>query len=93
MKHTCACCGKKFRPRGDNHRYCEDKRCQRARKTRWQKKKLVQDLDYRENQNSAQKEWKSKHPEYWREYRAKHPEYKQRGRGCFIALCFYGKLL
>lgn len=78
----CIHCGKTFspNPKVKNQRYCSDERCQRARRTMWQREKMAKDPDYRDNQRRCQKEWLSAHPGYWRDYRAKHPEYVKRNR-------------
>lgn len=60
--------------------YCCQKKCQRARKTAWQCKKMRQDVDYRENQIQAQARWQKNHPNYWKEYRRKNSSYTERNR-------------
>jgi hypothetical protein len=78
----CACCGKRFRPnpRLKQQRYCSQKKCQKIRRRRWQKRKLVTDEDYRRNQADAQRRWRRRNPEYWRTYRRDHPDYTNRNR-------------
>jgi hypothetical protein len=75
-------CGKAFTPcpRVKNHLYCSDKACQKERKRRWQKEKILKDTAYRENRQDAQKRWRDNHRDYWREYRKSHPEYVEKNR-------------
>lgn len=82
MRCICIHCGKSFssNPRVKNQRYCSHRGCQRARRARWQREKMVNDPDYQDNQRRCQKEWLSTHSGYWRDYRAKHPEYVKRNR-------------
>jgi hypothetical protein len=62
MEKMCACCKRIFIPRPTvrNQQYCSDSECQKTRKKRWQKEKLANDREYRENQAVAQKEWCSR---------------------------------
>ncbi len=78
----CIHCGKSFsaNPRVKNQKYCGDKGCQRARKTKWQMEQMAKDPDYRDNQSSCQKEWLDNHPGYYKKYRQEHPEYVERNR-------------
>lgn len=78
----CACCGQTFQPRPQARRqsFCSSPRCQRKRKTEWQRSKLQSDGDYRENQNRARNAWIRRHPEYWRRYRTNHPAYVARNK-------------
>ena len=85
MKHItfrCACCKRIRRrnPRVKNQRYCGDKRCQQARKTKWQRERQQTDPDYRTNKKESQRVWKQKNPGYWKQYRRRHPEYCRRNR-------------
>lgn len=78
----CVCC-RRIRhrnPRVKNQRYCGDKRCQRARKSKWEREKLQADPDYRINKKECQARWKQKNPDYWKQYRQTHPEYRRRNR-------------
>ena len=78
----CACC-KRIRPRNPrvkNQRYCGDKRCQQARKTKWEREKLQSDPYYRINKKECQERWKQQNPDYWKQYRQTHPEYRRRNR-------------
>jgi hypothetical protein len=65
-------------PRVKNQRYCSEKECQRARKQIWQKEKLAQDPDYRENQRDCQIQWHQRHQGYYKKYRQDHPRYRKR---------------
>ncbi len=83
MERRCEHCGERFIPRPNVacQRYCSKADCQKARRTKWRKRKLQTDQDYRDNQRDAQRRWRDNHPEYWREYRASHPGYVERNRG------------
>ncbi|NIN01186.1 MAG: hypothetical protein GTO24_24765 [candidate division Zixibacteria bacterium] len=78
----CAHCRSLFRPdpRVKNQRYCGKKACQRARKNLWQRQKMADDPDYKENQRDCHRSWLRHNPGYWRRYRSQHPEYVQRNR-------------
>ncbi|NLI31809.1 MAG: hypothetical protein GX422_03355 [Deltaproteobacteria bacterium] len=54
----CAHCGCRFEPnpRVKNQSCCSQKDCQRARKRKWRKAKLVSDPDYKANQRDCQRE-------------------------------------
>lgn len=41
---------------------------------------MIQDIDYKANQQAANKRWQSKNTTYWQEYRAKHPNYVEHNR-------------
>lgn len=76
----CACCGQPFEPRYQvpNQTYCSSPACQRARRQRWQREKMQNDPDYRENQRRSQRAWHDRNPDYWRYYRSTGPEGKDR---------------
>ena len=82
MEKTCLCCEKHFHPHPAvrDQQYCSDPECQKARKRKWQKDKLSKDTDYRMNQASAQKQWRSRNPGYWKEYRRRNPAYTEKNR-------------
>ncbi|MBU4343135.1 MAG: hypothetical protein KKG01_03695 [Candidatus Omnitrophica bacterium] len=82
MDHICTHCGKGFKPnpRVKNQKYCNYENCQKARRNKWYREKLVKDRDYRDNQRRCQKDWLLLHPCYYKEYRAKHPRYVERNR-------------
>jgi len=78
----CACC-RRICPRNTrvkNQRYCGSKRCQQARKTKWEREKLQADPYYRINKKECQERWKQNNPDYWQRYRQTHPEYRERNR-------------
>lgn len=81
-KRACKNCRRLFTisPQRPNQRYCSDKKCQRARKSAWQKEKMRTDSAYRQNQQDTQKRWRKKNPHYHRNYRETHPEYTRRNR-------------
>jgi len=81
-KRPCAACRKQFTPNAHvpEQRFCQDTRCQRERRRRWQKSKRREDADYRENERRAQGNWAERHPGYWRTYRGSHPEYRESNR-------------
>ena len=78
----CAACGQTFQPRPQvpGQSYCAAIACQRERRRRWQRDKLQNDPDYRDNQARAQQAWCERHPDYWRAYRDTHPDYVDRNR-------------
>lgn len=82
MEKTCPHCGKKFLPHPAvvNQRYCGSADCQKARKKKWQKERLIRDHDYRENQAAAQKAWCARNKDYWSEYRKKNSGYREKNR-------------
>lgn len=63
-----------------NQQYCSEAQCQKTRKKRWQKRKLVTDSAYRDNQSDARKEWVKKNSDYWKKYRERNPAYEERNR-------------
>lgn len=67
-------------PHVKNHQYCSRKACQRARKTRWQRKKMATDPDYRKNQVESLENWRKHNSDYWRQYRESHEDYRDRNR-------------
>jgi len=82
-RRSCAHCRRSFLPSPrlkDRQEYCSRKECQRARKRRWNRQKLVQDEAYRENQAEAARGWRRRNPGYWREYRNRNPHYTEKNR-------------
>jgi len=81
-KIPCCHCGRYFipDPRQKNHRYCSEKKCQRARKSSWQRGRMKSDPVYRANQKQSQADWLSNNGDYWKRYRAEHPEQADRNR-------------
>jgi hypothetical protein len=82
QKRRCRSCRRVFVPKAQapGQCFCEDERCQRERRRRWQKNKRRGDADYRENELRARRSWTERHPEYWRDYRREHPGYAERNR-------------
>ncbi len=78
----CAACHKHFhpRPQSPGQEFCSAAECQRERKRRWQKARRAADSDYRDNDVQANRQWRNRHPGYWREYRRKHPQSVIRNR-------------
>jgi len=66
--------------RHPNQRYCSRIKCQRARKTKWQSKKIAIDEDYRKNQDDSQQRWLAKKTWDWKKYRENNPEYTRKNR-------------
>lgn len=62
------------------HEYCKKVACQRARKRKWQKRKMADDQTYHRDQKEAQEIWLNKNPDYWKQYRSNHCEYTDRNR-------------
>jgi len=81
-RNRCAHCLRFFcpNPRVKEQRYCGRQRCQRARKSRWQKQKMKTDPDYQANQKRAWRSWQERNRNYWGPYREKRPEYRERNR-------------
>jgi hypothetical protein len=81
IQRRCCHCGHLFDPHPrakQKQRYCSNKECQRARKSKWQKHKLATDPDYKANQRACQADWHRRHPGYYREFRKEHPPYCRR---------------
>ena len=76
----CSHCGRSVRPnpRLREQRYCGDKRCQRVRKTLWQRQKMATDADYQANQRDCQRRWRARNRDYWGCYRSRHPGARER---------------
>ena len=76
MEHIrvrCRGCGRLVRqePRvGERQQYCKRSRCQRKRRARWQRERMLTDTAYRSEQKAAQKLARGKSTAYYREYRA-----------------------
>jgi hypothetical protein len=62
------------------HEYCSKEACQLARKRKWQKAKLQSDPIYRGDQQSANRDWQAKTPDYWKRYRERNKHYTERNR-------------
>lgn len=78
----CACCGLSFQavPQVPDQAYCSQPACQSARKQLWNKQKLQNDPDYRDNKQRSQRDWMDRNLGYWRQYRADNPDYTNRNR-------------
>ena len=81
-KRRCRHCRRLFivSPRNPDQAYCSSLKCQKARRRKWQKKKMRDDPAYRLNQRDAQEIWRQKNPGYWKKYRDEHPEYTRQNR-------------
>ncbi len=81
-KRRCAACRKLFhpRPQSPGQKFCSAAPCQRERKRRWQRARRAADPDYRDNDVQANRQWRSRHPDYWRDYRRQHPQRVIRNR-------------
>lgn len=68
---NCACCGEIFitRPQVPNQSFCSAPACQRERRLRWHRDKMLTDPDYRDNKSRSQRAWLNRNPDYWRTYR------------------------
>ena len=82
QKHRCRHCGCLFKPcrKVKKHRYCGKKACQLARKRKWQRARLQSDPIYRDDQQSAKRDWQANNPDYWKRYRQKNKRYTERNR-------------
>lgn len=82
MKKICESCGQLFlpNPKVPDQKFCRKKKCQRKRRSLWQKKKRSTDIAYRENQKDAQKAWVERNKGYWMKYRKDHIEYTDKNR-------------
>lgn len=78
----CMNCQQVFRrqPQNKDQCYCSEKRCQRARKSNWQRQKLANDPEYQNNHKASQKTWQAAHQDYWKKYRQKNPDQAERNR-------------
>lgn len=76
----CLCCGRFFTPRNRKQNYCSVVKCQRARKSDWQRQKIKTDPDYKRDQRISQKKWLNSNPDYWKSYRLNNPEKAERNR-------------
>lgn len=78
----CTCCRRVVprNPRVKDQRYCGATKCQRVRKTKWQREKMSTDPDYRANQQQSQTIWQQRNPDYWRRYRLRNRDYCLRNR-------------
>lgn len=78
---ACLYCGDTFIPkRNKDQRICSKPKCQRRRRTEWQRQKVAGDPDYRLNARESRRQWQERNPTYYREYRLKHPKSVERNR-------------
>lgn len=72
-KIRCAHCRRQVLrdPRIKNQVYCGREECQRARKNKWQQRKLLCDADYQANKKRSQDAWTEANQEYWQHYHQK----------------------
>ena len=82
MKKVCEGCRRIFRPdhRVPDQEFCSRDKCQKKRRSIWQKKKRSTDKAYRENQNDAREAWAKKNKGYWRKYREINTSYADKNR-------------
>lgn len=78
----CLACGKLFKPypHVKHQSYCSKLECQRERKHRWHKQKMLDDPEYVEDRRVARKKWRDKNLDYCRKYRESHPDYVKKNR-------------
>lgn len=71
LTFTCSCCHLTLpaNPRIKDQHFCGQPACQRARKTQWQRAKLLSDREYLDNQRDACRAWRETHRDYWRQRR------------------------
>ena len=81
-RRRCLACRRLFRPcpQVKEQRYCSNRECQKERKRRWHRKKLLDDPDYVQNRREAQRRWREANRDYWRRYRSAHPDCVERNR-------------
>ena len=98
MKRICVHCKRHFRASKYHHNqnYCNNKECQKARKSLWQKEKIQKDPSYKANQKDATRSWLDKNPSDYREYRKKHQDYttknRKKSRERYQSLRYPGKI-
>lgn len=79
-KVPCLSCGTYFIPRNHKQKYCSNPSCQKKRKANWQRDKIKNDTEYRDNQTLSQKKWLENNPGYYRNYRKNNPLKTERNR-------------
>jgi len=82
MERICKSCNKLFQPhpKVPKQKYCRKIKCQKKRRSRWQRQKRASDKSYKENQAAAHKAWSKRTPDYCTQYREDHPEYTKENR-------------
>lgn len=78
----CLACGKLFKPYPHVKRqsYCSKLECQKERKRRWHKQKMLDDPEYVEDRRVARRKWRDNNPDYYRKYRGSHSDYVKKNR-------------
>ena len=72
---------KKANPRLKSRQlYCDDRRCQRARKAKWKRERLQVDPLFKANHSKECVDWRRRNRRYWSRYRRTHPRQTQRNR-------------
>ena len=71
LTFTCSCCHLTLpaNPRIKDQHFCGKPVCQRARKTQWQRAKMLSDPEYLENQRDACRAWRETNRDYWHQRR------------------------
>jgi hypothetical protein len=72
-------CGNLFVPcpKVKEQQYCPKPECQKERKRRWHRKKLLDDPEYVQNRRDAQRRWRETHRDYWRRYRQRERNHRR----------------
>ena len=65
---------------GREQGYCKRRRCQQLRRSRWQRKRVRANSEYRAEQRAAEKLARQKDAGYYSKYRERHPEQLERNR-------------
>ena len=67
----CRYCGNEFRPSRyhPNQQVCSTAGCQLRRRTDYHRRKLTEDIAYREQCLDSQRKWRAKNPQYMKRYR------------------------
>ena len=78
----CRNCGRLFKVcnKVKKHDYCKREKCQRVRKSNWQKEKMKSDQTYHKDQKSSQQDWSDNNLDYWKRYREKNKRYTDANR-------------
>jgi len=81
-RRRCLACGRLFVPcpQVKEQAYCSKPECQRERKRRWHRKKLLEDPEYVQNRRDSQRRWREAHRDYWQRYRKAHPASVEKNR-------------
>jgi hypothetical protein len=81
-ERRCLACRKLFKPypHVKHQSYCSKPECQKERKRRWHKQKLLDDPEYKNDRRDARRKWRLNNPDYWRRYRESHSDYVKKNR-------------